>query len=69
MKLEVSLKDSLEIVTVETLLGSSYIINEIVQQGKHAYYHLAGISHKRIQREDINSDTFFDNLSVYIKEN
>jgi hypothetical protein len=69
MALEKALKNLSENVLLDIIFGVPSIVNEVVQQGKHAYYHLAGISHKRVRKEDIDSQAFFDYLSVYTKEN
>ena len=70
MKLEHALRENIETSFVSCLFAGSLlgslIVNEILQQGKHAYYHLRGIGHKRVGLDEINPETFYDHLSVYV---
>ncbi|USN45238.1 MAG: hypothetical protein H6502_04240 [Candidatus Woesearchaeota archaeon] len=47
---------------------AAVVFNEIGQQAKHAYYHLSGTPHKRVERGEVDPDAFFDMLKMYVQE-
>ena len=51
-----------------SVAGIAYVINGIVQQGKHLCYHLKDAPHKKIERGDWDSDAFFDSFPMYITD-
>jgi hypothetical protein len=46
--------------------GIVYGINEVIQQGKHCYYHLTNQGHKVVERGEVDPDCFFDSFKMYV---
>jgi len=65
VEMKKSLKGVVEISSLFAIYITSGIINEAVQQSKHAYYHISGSEHKRVCRDWMDSECLFSHLTGY----
>jgi len=61
-RLKPSITDGLVFTLVVGAAAALYLKNEVVQQGKHLYYHMRGIPHSRYHDDPETS------FSYYVKD-